>query len=69
MTLFERISWYDLVGGSVCHWGVSFEVSKSPVQVSLLVLPGDPEVELTAPFPAFCLPPGSHAPSYNGLNP
>jgi hypothetical protein len=38
--------------------GVGFEVSEAQARpnVTLFLLPADPDVELSAPFPAHCLP-------------
>jgi hypothetical protein len=58
----------------VCHCGMGFEVSYAQailsVVYSLLLLPSDQDVDLSAPSPAPCLPTCCHAshPDNNGLN-
>ena len=48
---------YDLVGGSVSQRG-GFEVSEAQARpsVTLFLLPANPDVELSATFPALYLP-------------
>ena len=76
MALFERIRTCGLVGigvalsEEVCHWGWVLRFQKLKASPMADSLPADQDVELSATFPAPCLPACHHV-SYhdvNGLN-
>jgi hypothetical protein len=67
VTLFEKIRRRGLVGGSV-PGGMGFEGSEAQAGLmthSLLLLPANPDVELSATSPAPCLSTCWHASCYD----